>query len=259
MHLCQLPKPERDRACGCTDAAFSFPETCKEANGVADCALPGYVKGTYERPSQTCPHTCIFKPAGFPGEASAQCVACIDAAVDEADGVSDDELRLVGGCFPRDAVWGTRCSQDDRNKHRDNIDATLPSAACWMCITKAKMDGETDEFAPCMSRLTQGNQERARVTESSGQGMNRDSYCGDRVHTDALELNLNHADRCRDSACCEWDYATSKCRPSESVSQQTCPLPLSIDLNLNERASAAAVTVARAFVLVTAVFAAVCL
>ena len=257
MHLCQLPKPERDRACACTDAAFSFPESCKEANGVTDCTLPGYVPGTYERPSTTCPYSCLFKRAGFPGQPSAQCSACIAAAVNTADGVDEVELRLVGECFPRDAVWGTRCSQDDSNRIRDNNEATHPSAACWMCITKAALDGGNDDLAPCMSRLTQGNAERARVTESAGQVMNRDSYCRDRVHSDAVTLSLNHADRCKDSACCVWDYASSTCGVSQSVSAQTCPLPLSNDLNLNEKASAAAVTVARGLALVATVFAAV--
>jgi hypothetical protein len=237
----------------CTDGALSFPEKCEEPGGELECQTSGYTPGNFNLPSQTCPSACTFSPAGYPGAASMLCTSCVYGSADSNDGIQSGELMAAGGCFPADAVWGTRCTSADRDLAQDDNPLTHPSAACWMCMTKAALDGHADPFVPCMNRMTQGAEERDRVAISAEQGVNRDAYCEDRVRTDALaEEGMTYELRCKDSGCCHWDSEDRppKCRATESASMDECPLRSAIDLNA--KASSAVVTVVRALFVVAA-------
>merc|ERR1711871_1808652 len=121
-------------------------------------------------------------------------------AVDVSDGIQAAERVAAGECFPADAVWGTKCSAGDRRLVEDGDPSTHPSAACWLCMTAAALAGHADELAPCSSRLHEGNTERLRVAQSAEQGLNRDSYCGDRVRADALaDGAITYEHRCKDA------------------------------------------------------------
>lgn len=239
-----------DRAC--TDGALIYPEKCTDraraqpGDVEMECQTDGYTPGSFEQPSQTCPEDCIFSRAGYPGVASMQCSSCIrDAGVDPA---------AAGECFPTYAVWGTRCSSADRAVIEANDPLRHPSAACWMCMTKAQLDGHReDPLAPCTNRMTEGEEERSRMAASAEQGLNRDSYCENRMLQDALDKGMRYEDRCTDSGCCHWDI--NKCRATESASMDECPLLRAVDLNA--KSSFAVATVARTLVLVVAVLVAV--
>lgn len=238
--------------CVRTDSALSLAEKCEEPGG-GECRTSGYIPGSFELPSRTCPTSCIFSPAGYPGTASRQCTECIELAADGHDGVQFDELLAAGECFPADAVWGTRCSAADRDAYSDSNPSTRPSAACWMCLTKAALDGAVDRLVPCTNRMTQGNSERSRLSQSAEQGMNRDSYCQDRVRQDALSEGMEFEHRCKDSGCCHWDLEDRppQCRATNSVGADECPLRSAIDLNT--RASSATSTAVRTLALIVTV------
>jgi hypothetical protein len=63
---------------------------------------------------------------------------------------------------------------------------------------------------------------------------------------------MTYEQRCKDSGCCHWDLEDRppKCRATESVSMDECPLRSAIDLNA--KASSAVVTVVTALFVVAA-------
>lgn len=246
----------------CADAALSRPETCKESDTDTDCETDGYISGTYELPSRTCPSGCTLSRAGYPGTASVQCIDCMRRAgrnEDQLDSLLADvqagnEVQTaLHPCFPSDAVWGTRCSSTvDSPKVLDGDSSTHPSATCWMCVTKAGLDNPagsiSDWLARCTDRPNQRVAERVRLSKSQEQGLNRDAYCQDRVQADALAESMSYEDRCKDSACCHWD--SGRCHATDRVSTMECPLQFAIDLNA--KASSTAGTAIWALGLVTA-------
>ena len=224
---------------------MSFPEKCTEpGDDLSDCQTGGYIAGRFEQPSTSCPARCSFSAAGYPGAASARCLSCIQRDVERADGIQWAELMLAGTCFPEDAVWGTRCTSADAVLVRDSIATTHPSASCWMCMTKAQLDNPSiaEPLAPCINRLSQGTEEREQVAIAVGRGMNRDSYCEQRIRQDALANGIPYEHACMDSACCHWDREDRPpiCRSTESVGLEECPLATAFSLNSKTSAAAAA-------------------